>query len=150
TNLNIAAIASAIFSGESQQIIIRASENTPGTYGAIPRIMGIDNIIVSSISSLYARHSGNWNLSGAWCKEGFRRISCNCIPDENTHVFIGNNYNITLNGIAETAGLTVDGSGRLNYSANGQLRIVRGGQLQVFTGGKISRNGNLGTTLTLA
>src|SRR5690606_35613233 len=66
------------------------------------------------------------------------------------HVFIGNNYNITLNGIAETAGLTVDGSGRLNYSANGQLQIVRGGQLQVFTGGKISRSGNLGTTLTLA
>src|SRR5690606_2159902 len=126
TDLIITSAASAIVSGNKVRIIIKASENTGGFYGASPRIMGFDNIKVSKITYLYSRSSGNWNNSNSWSKEEYGGASCICTPDHNTHVFVGDRDIINLNVSATAAGLTVENSGRINYTANANLHILRG------------------------
>ena len=150
TDLNIASLASAIVSGSTLEIIIKASENTLGTFNNFPRIMGIDDITVSDISYLYSINSGNWDSTNSWSKTGYAGSSCLCTPNKNTHVFIGNYHNVTLGGTAESAGLTVQSSGNLNYAANGRLNIIRGGNLKVESSGGIRKNGNIGTTLNFS
>lgn len=150
TDLNIASLASAIVSGNSLEIIIEASENTPGTFNGFPRIMGIDDITVSSILYLYSINSGNWDSTNSWSQTGYDGSSCLCTPDKNTHVFIGDDHNVALVGTAESAGLTVQNSGNLNYAAYGKLNIIRGGNLKVESGGGIRKNGNIGTTLNFS
>lgn len=148
-DLRIASAASAIVSGHTVQIIIKGKENTTGNYGGYPRMMGIDDVSVSKITYLYSRSSGLWDSTGTWSYAGYGGSSCNCTPDENTHVFIGNGMNINLNSNGRSAGVTIE-NGRINYTANAVLEIVRGGVLEVATDGTMDRNGNVNASLNFA
>lgn len=145
-DLNVASVASAIVSGERLQIIFKAYENTSGLYEGFPRVMGIDDITVAPITFLYARQSGNWNNGLIWSKEGYNGAACNCIPNENTHVFI-KEENIALNVAASAAGLTLEGKGQLNYTNNALLKIVRGGVLEIGQEAKINKSGAITASL---
>ncbi len=149
-NLNIASAASAIVTGKTLRIIIRGKENTPGTYNGYPTLMGFDDVTVSRITYLYSRGSGNWDNTNSWSKTGYDGNSCSCTPDVNTHVFIGNGKVINLNSTARSAGVTVEGTGRINYTANARLNIERGGVLEIQNGGVIDKNGNGAASLGLS
>lgn len=149
-NLQVASAASAIVSGNKVQIIVKGRENTPGTYYGYPRMMGIDDVTVSELTYLYSRTSGLWNGSDTWSKTGYTGLSCGCIPDEDTHAFVGNGNMVNLNVPAKTAGLTIESLGRVNYTANALLAIVRGGVLDIKANSRLDKNGRNTSSLSFS
>jgi hypothetical protein len=149
-NLQIASTASAIVSGSTVQIIIKGMENTIGNFFGYPRMMGIDDVTVSELTYLYSRSSGNWSNTVTWSSSGYTGSSCYCTPDENTHVFIGNSRIVNLNANVESAGVTIEDNGRINYTANARLNIVRGGLLDIGTTESITNNSGVSASLSFS
>lgn len=143
--LTITSAASAIVSGNSLQIIVRGSDNTTGTTGGIINAMAFDDVTLTNISVLYSRTSGNWNNNTTWSLTSFTGASCSCIPSINSRVVIGNNNNISIPTTATAAGVTIQNTGRLQFTGNTTLTIARGGAITVDNGGLLNNNGGNGT-----
>lgn len=144
--LNITSAASAIVSGNTVQIVIRAMDNTQGSNSdlgvTVPNAMAVDDITLTSISVLYSRSSGNWNNTNTWSSGGFTGTSCGCTPAASHRVIIGNNRTVSIPNAATSAGITIEDGARLQFTGNTSLTIARGGRIDVRSGGTLSQNGN--------
>ncbi|UII24185.1 T9SS type A sorting domain-containing protein [Fulvivirga ligni] len=149
TDLQYNSAASAIVSGSTLQIMIAVNDESTGVGGPFnfARSFGFDKITVSPITYLYSRNSGNWNNGNTWSYESHSGVSCGCTPDEDTHVFVGGNDIVNLNTNATSAGVTIENTGRINYTANAQLNIVRSGVLEIEFGAELNKNGKNGSSL---
>ncbi|UII21150.1 T9SS type A sorting domain-containing protein [Fulvivirga ligni] len=149
-NFQTQSAASAIVSGSTLRIIVRALDTNTGSYYGYPRMLGFDNIKVSKITYIYSRQSGNWNDTNSWSTIGYGGTSCGCTPNSDTHAFVGNGNTINMNVGGQSAGVTVEGSGHIQYTGNNSLNIIRGGVLEVNSAGDILKNGNNGASVTFA
>jgi hypothetical protein len=143
--LNITSAASAIVTGNTLQIIIRGKDNTPGLTAGVINALAFDDVTITNISVLYSRISGNWSSVGTWSTEALGGNSCNCIPNGNSQVIIGNNNSVSIPSIATSAGVTIQNTGRLQFTGNTTLTMARGGTVTVETGGVFNANGGNGT-----
>jgi hypothetical protein len=143
--LNITSAASAIVSGATVQIVVRAKENTPGTsstYGfPIINALAFDDVTLTSIAVLYSRTSGNWENTSTWSTVGLGGTSCSCFPDEDSRVVIGNNHTIAITTASTTAGISVLNTGTLRFTGNTSMTMARGGTINVSNGGSFIKNG---------
>lgn len=143
--LSITSAASAIVSGNTVQIVIRAMDNTSGTTNymglTIPNSMAFENVTVTNISILYSISSGNWNNNNTWSTTGFNGSSCGCTPTNSHRVVIGNNRTVSIPSAATAAGITIENTGRLQFTGNTALTMARGGTINIKSGGTMSRNG---------
>jgi hypothetical protein len=145
--LNITSAASAIVSGNTLQIIVKGSDNTPGTTGNVINGMAFDDVTMTSITILYSRTSGNWNNTSSWSTSGFSGTSCSCTPNTNSRVIIGNNNTISIPSAATTAGVSIQTSGRLQFTGNTSLTMARGGTISIDNGGVLNNNGGNGNII---
>lgn len=145
--LSITSAASAIVSGNTVQIVIRAMDNTPGTNSdlgvTVQNAMAFDNVTLTSISVLYSISSGNWSNNTTWSRDGFAGASCaTCVPSASHRVIIGNGKTVSIPAAATAAGIIIENTGRLQYTGNSALTIARGGTVEIQEGGIMARNGN--------
>lgn len=143
--LNITSAASAIVSGSTLQIVIKGKDNTTGLTGGITNALAFDDVTITNISVLYSRSSGNWNNVNTWSTEALGGVSCNCTPNGNSQVIIGDNNSISIPAAATSAGITIQNSGKLQFTGNTTLTMARGGTINIENGGVLNNNGGNGT-----
>lgn len=147
--LSITSAASAIVSGSTLQIIIKANENTAGSQpSGYPNAMGFDDITLSNLTVLYSISNGNWGSNGTWSTTGFTGSSCTCTPDANSRVIVGNGNTVSINAAGNTSGITVNSGSTLRFTSNSALTMDRGGSIKVNSGGTISMNGNSSSSIS--
>jgi hypothetical protein len=154
-SLNISQAASAIVSGSTLQIVVRGSDNTAGSTFVdppgvtIPNSLGFDDVTITDISVLYSIASANWNAGTTWSTIGFAGATCNCTPDGDSRVIIGNNRTVNLNVDGTVAGVEIQNTGRLQWTNNTiDLTMARGGTINVQSGGTLTRNNRTGSSVT--
>ncbi len=150
--LNITSAASAIVSGSTVKIIVRGYDGTPGQNNSfgfpIDQALAFDDVTATSIKVLYSIANGDFNTGSTWSTGGFTGTSCNCTPDADSRVIIGNNKTILINNAATAAGVEVRSSGKLNWNTgNVALTMARGGKIVINTGGQMSYNSKSGTSI---
>lgn len=130
--------ASSIVSGNSLVITVRAFNN--GVFDSY----SFDNVVVTGITTLYSRKSGNWNDAaagtGTWSILSHAGAACGCTPNSLTRALIGTGHTVDMNADGTTGGIEIN-SGTLRYTAPSvDLNIVRDYYTQLSTG-VVDRNG---------
>lgn len=135
--------ASAMVSGSTIQVVVRALNNTTTIFGIpFPDQYSFDDVVITGIQTLYSRKTGNWTdgdgTTGSWSISGHSGGSCGCIPNDLTRAVVGNSHTITVDGAGEAIDLNVKSSSTLAFSGSNTLSIYRGGSITVENGGSIS------------
>lgn len=92
----------------------------------------------------YAIANGQWDQGSTWSYTS-GGPTCNCTPDANSEVHIGEAgaRTVSYDSDGEAKNLTIYSGGTLNWtSGNDQLDIHNGGTVDVRVGGVIDENGN--------
>ncbi|MEQ9426710.1 MAG: hypothetical protein RJQ09_19965 [Cyclobacteriaceae bacterium] len=135
---------SPALNGDEIRIVMRAFTN------AANDIFTMDNIAVTN--TLFSRKTGNWNDATAsdatWSASALGGASCDCSPDDNTEVVIGDGDNVTITAAAQAAGLEIQNTGTLTYGGNFALGLFKTGGLQVDNGGTITNGVNNGASIS--
>lgn len=133
--------SSAVVSGGTLQIVIRGRDNSGGG-----GLMGFDDVTVTDIGVLYSRASSAWNVGTTWSTGGFAGASCACTPDADSRVIIGNGQTVTFTADGTAAGVEIQNTGTLQWTANNlDLTVARGGTVNIQNGGTLTR---VATTLS--
>ncbi len=134
--------SSAVVSGTILQIVIRGMDNSAAG------IMGFDDITVTDISTLYSIASTDWNLGTTWSTVGFFGAACGCTPNATSRAIIGNNRTVNFTASANAAGVEIQSTGTLRWTANTlALTIERGGALDVQNGGTLTQLATTGSSI---
>lgn len=110
---------------------------------------------------LYSRKSGTWRDvtggvggTGTWSTVSHTGSACGCVPQNNQRAIIGNGHTVTLPlsqttvgaGVANDrapAGIIVENTGTLQFSANNVTLGIQGNLVRVANGGTINAAGGV-------
>jgi hypothetical protein len=165
---------SAIVSGSSLQIVVRAFDNS--FFG----VMDFDDVTIAAIPVLYSRKSGTWTDitgglggTGTWSTDRSGTPACGCVPLNDVLAIVQAGHTVTLpasqtavggSGTPNLApgGVEIEAGGIVQFNVNsvtlgiqyGYFKVQNGGLVNSsaagITGETISFNGNVAlATLTL-
>ncbi len=142
--LSISTVGSAVVTGSSLQIVIRAMENTPSVFSTLY----FDNLTVSQVPVLYSCTSSNWNLASSWSTVGFTG-PCNASSPPTTAqvAIIGGGHTIDLTADANVGGVDIRSTGILRYTATNVDLGIELGFVRVQSGGFLNHNSQSGAQI---
>ncbi len=120
--------------GSSVQIIVKFKTSD------VIEEYAIDNIqVYTEPNERYAIQDGNWNDESTWSYTA-TGPTCSCIPDllSDTHV---DAHTVSIPQHGNTNNLTVNGSGKVQWTANKSLRFWGDAQLKVEQSGELAEQG---------
>ncbi len=146
TGANITTAATAIISATSTiQLIIRIQNGSALNDFYFDDRFVFDDVTITPIVTLYSRKNGNWTDAtvgdATWSDVALGGTSCDCAPNQNTRVIIGNGNTVNVNGTDNIAIIEVQNTGILRWTAAAAMNFIGGGGIVVNTGGTIDRNG---------
>lgn len=81
------------------------------------------SVVTEAEAQLYAVSSGDWSDGTVWSLTS-GGVSCSCIPDSNTEVYVENGYTIRLNVSGDARSLFLSNGGNLDFSVNGTILSI--------------------------
>lgn len=146
--ISFTAVASAIVTGSTLQLVIRSSND--GSFFGLDTYT-VDDVTVTAVRNIFSRKTGNWNDAtpgnATWSIVALGGASCDCTPLATDYVTIGNSNTVSMTTASTAGGVEVQNTGVLRWTAGSiDLNIDRG-ILQVNVGGIINRNTQTGVQI---
>lgn len=123
-------------------------------------LAGLDQDVAAQVRTLYSRQSGYWNDNAgggrAWSQTGHNGGNCNCLPDNDDIVLIGDDHTVIIppGYNAQAGSLTIDDDGNdgelvIGENSNTSASLTVAGDILINSGGIIRVGGDGDATHSL-
>ena len=103
-----------------------------------------DNIVVTNEANLplFSTANSDWDDRTTWSTIALGGATCNCTPNDESTVTIGDGNTVDLNVDSDVENITIENTGTLQWTAaNIELNITNGGTATIDSGGTMDENG---------